>query len=87
MLRRNGVRFAELRCGSIWAIAASPVAPGCVRLPPLHTGFVGAIAQLSRSVPCMDEARGEESDVSANGRVRSCIRPFIATVVAADHDV
>src|SRR5215467_7089878 len=29
----------------------------------------------------------EESDVSANGRVRSCIRSFIAAIVAADHDV
>src|SRR5215475_4612425 len=29
----------------------------------------------------------EESDVSANGRVRSCIRPFVAAAVAAGHDV
>jgi hypothetical protein len=29
----------------------------------------------------------EESDVSANGRVRSCIRPFSAAALAAGHDV
>ena len=29
----------------------------------------------------------EESDVSANGRVRSCIRPVVAAALAAGHDV
>ena len=29
----------------------------------------------------------EESDVSANGRVRSCIRPIVAATLAAGHDV
>ena len=29
----------------------------------------------------------EESDVSANGRVQSCIRPIVAAILAAGHDV
>src|SRR5262245_29531778 len=29
----------------------------------------------------------EESDVSANGRVRSCIRPVVAAALATGHDV
>ena len=32
-------------------------------------------------------AMQEESDVSANGRVRSCIRPVVAATLAAGHDV
>ena len=32
-------------------------------------------------------AMQEESDVSANGRVRSCIRPAVAATLAAGHDV
>ena len=32
-------------------------------------------------------AMQEESDVSANGRVRSCIRPIVAATLAAGHDV
>src|SRR5262249_43094919 len=56
-------------------------------IPPTADSFAAAPKMPAVCHVWTAPAVQEESDASANGRVRSCIRPVVAAAVAAGHDV
>jgi hypothetical protein len=71
-----------------WPEAKCPAAMADLRQPFPNSGRNPHATKTYCSVPCMDGARGARGiRRSANGRVRSCIRPIVAAALAAGHDV
>src|SRR5262249_1046267 len=88
---RGSMLLCTERCSlwGAWTDESPPrLAPQGYLRSTLSNGPAPGLFGECRCVPCMDGAPvQEESDVSANGQVRSCIRPVVAAALAAGHDV